>query len=472
LLFLVPMLAMVSLSLFVIRLLPLVLRVLTWLFGLLPGASMLLAIRQLARSPSFYAAPILLLTLTLALATFTASLAATLDRSMVDQIRYRIGGDMALTESMDPGAAAGAAALAQDSTLTEQDRAAIEAARARNQLTKSMLPVQDHLKVDGVQAAARVGRYPASLQLGNGNVRGEFIGVDRLDYGHVSFWRKDFAPQPLGTLMNALAVSSDGVLVPDTIMSRYGLRVGDPLIARVTLKEGSAELKMRVAGVFSLWPGWYPKKSGGSTLIVGNLDYLFEQAGYQAPYRVWLKLKDGSDVAKVAQGVLDTGFNLTRYESVGSQIKTEQARPERQGLFGMLSVGFAAAALLTVLGFFLYSVFSFRRRLIELGVLRAIGFGAAQTAAFLGWELALLLGIGIGVGTGLGVAASLVYIPFMQVGATVEASTVPFQVVIDWPDIFAIYVLFGALFVVALLVLLVLLMRMKVFQAVKLGESV
>lgn len=470
LLFLVPILAMVAFSLFLIRLLPLLLRVLTWVLSLLPGTAVLLAMRQLARSPSFYAAPILLLTLTLSLATFTASLAATLDRSMVDQARYRVGGDMALTEPLDEFSGAGAAALAQDASLTTEERKAIEAARARNQLVQSVLPVTDHLQVDGVKAAARIGRFNAAVRLGNTNLRSEFIGIDRLDYAHVSFWRKDFSSMPLGSLMNALAVSSDGVLVPESVIKQFGLRIGDPIIARVSLKEGSAELKMRVVGIFELWPGWYPQP-GGTTLFVGNLEYLFEQAGYQAPYRVWLKLDEGTDVKKVAQGVLEAGFNLVAYESVGARIAAEQARPERQGLFGMLSVGFASSALLTVLGFFLYSVFSFRRRLIELGVLRAIGFSAPQMAAFLGWELLLLLVIGIGAGTGLGVVSSHVYIPFMQVGATVEASTVPFEIVIAWQNLSTVYLLFGALFILAFSALFVLMMRMKIFQAVKLGES-
>jgi putative ABC transport system permease protein len=202
----------------------------------------------------------------------------------------------------------------------------------------------------------------------------------------------------------------------------------------VSLKAGSALLKLRVAGVFHLWPGWYPQKTGGTMLFVGNLDYLFEEAGYQAPYSVLLKLNDGAEVKQVARGVLEVGFDLVRYESVNAHIVEEQARPARQGLFGLLSVGFVASALMTVLGFFLYSVFSFRRRMIELGVLRAIGFSAPQTAAFLGWELVLLMGTGLGAGTGLGVLASMIYIPFMQVSTTPEASAVPFRVIIAWSD--------------------------------------
>jgi putative ABC transport system permease protein len=42
---------------------------------------------------------------------------------------------------------------------------------------------------------------------------------------------------------------------------------------------------------------------------------------------------------------------------------------------------------------------------------------------------------------------------------------------IAWPAILRIYALFGLLFVVALVALAALLLRMKIFQAVKLGET-
>ena len=42
----------------------------------------------------------------------------------------------------------------------------------------------------------------------------------------------------------------------------------------------------------------------------------------------------------------------------------------------------------------------------------------------------------------------------------------------SWPAIFRIYVLFGLIFVVALAVLATLLLRMRIFQAIKLGETV
>ncbi|MEZ4618117.1 MAG: FtsX-like permease family protein [Caldilineaceae bacterium] len=131
-----------------------------------------------------------------------------------------------------------------------------------------------------------------------------------------------------------------------------------------------------------------------------------------------------------------------------------------------------AAALLTVLGFLLYALFSFRRRFIELGTLRAMGLSPGQMTTFLAWELAFLILLGLLAGTFLGMLISEIFIPYLQVGADPQATTPPFQVQIAWEAIMRIYALFGGLFVVALSVLAALLLRMKIFQAIKLGETV
>jgi putative ABC transport system permease protein len=63
------------------------------------------------------------------------------------------------------------------------------------------------------------------------------------------------------------------------------------------------------------------------------------------------------------------------------------------------------------------------------------------------------------------------FIPYLQVGTGPSAQTPPFVVKIAWSAIFRIYALFGLLFVGALGGLAALLLRMKIFQAVKLGET-
>jgi putative ABC transport system permease protein len=106
-----------------------------------------------------------------------------------------------------------------------------------------------------------------------------------------------------------------------------------------------------------------------------------------------------------------------------------------------------------------------------MGMLRAIGLSVRQMTSLLAAELAFLVLLGIGVGTALGVFASRLFVPFLQIGASAQSQYPPFQIEIAWLSIAEIYVLFALLFVVALGALSTLLMRMKIFQAIKLGET-
>ena len=68
----------------------------------LPSTALLLALRQLARAWTQYTSPLLLIMLTLGLACFTASMAKTLDRALIDRTYYEVGADLRLSELGEP----------------------------------------------------------------------------------------------------------------------------------------------------------------------------------------------------------------------------------------------------------------------------------------------------------------------------------------------------------------------------------
>ncbi|MBN1246915.1 MAG: FtsX-like permease family protein, partial [Anaerolineae bacterium] len=466
LLFLVPALGIFALTLFFLRLMPLLMSVLSWIAARTRSVGLLMASRHLARTPGSYATPLILLVLTLSLSAFTASLAHTLDQNLYDRIYYQTGADVQFLErgASDPGELDPAFA-ASGGIGSEAEEATSETAGPR----WFFLPVADYLDAPGVEAVMRVAVYPATanVTLGGAAARGGvFMGVERASFPQIAYWREDFAGQSLGALMNALAVQRNGVLVPESFLEANYLREGDIVRVEVeTYGQGTA-IDLVIVGSFQYFPTWYPSEG---PLFVGDLDYLFERAGQQYPYGVWMDLASDADVSALVSEEL----SLFSYDWQASQatIAAEQELPERQGLFGLLSVGFAAAGVLTVLGFLLYALFSFRRRLIEFGVLRAVGLSTGQMSAFLGWELALLILMGGGLGTALGGMVSKFFIPFLQVGVDEISRIPPYVVDVAWSAIFRIYVLFIGLFVVALAALIVMLRRMRIFEAVKLGET-
>ncbi len=464
LLLLVPALGIFAVTLLIIRLMPLIMGAIAWLAAQTRSVGLLMAARYLSRSTSGYSAPLILLVMTLSLSTFTATLAQTLDRHMHDQTYYKVGADVHVIEL---GELQGGGQSAIGGTPTGNP--ANTAAEEDSQPLWYFLPVSEHLKVPGVEAAARVATIKARVYAGSTGTDATFIGVDRIDFSRVAFWRRDFAPSPLGGLMNDLARTTEGVLVNWDLLNANSLKLGDNIRVSVYALGETRELDYKIVGTFYYFPTWYPEQG---PLVVGNLDYLFESVGGEFPYDVWLRTRPGTNYSVMLAGIDDL-YRRVMYPRISSEILSqEQLQPERQGFFGLLSVGFVALSFLTVLGFLLYALFSFRRRFIELGMLRAIGLSSGQMLGFLASELAFLFLSGLAAGTGMGVWVSSFFIPHLQVGNDMAARVPPFLVRIDWPAVFQVYILFAILFVIALAALGWLLMRMKIFQAIKLGEAV
>lgn len=464
LLFLVPILFCFSLGLFLVRFFPVLMGVFAWVADWLPGTTLLLTVRQLARSAAQYTGPLLLLILTVSLASFTASMAITLDSHLEHQVYYQVGADLNLAELGEN------TDVSDQPTLPGQAEVRPSSSEDEEEPRWLFLPVSEHLQISGVKAATRVGDYSATANIGGRQQTGQLLGVDRTDFVNVAFFRPDFAQnETLGGVMNRLAVSPDNVLVSRDFMNRRSLFVGDPLRLTVGAAGEYADIEFSIAGPIDLFPTLYPPDG---PFFVANLDYVHEELGGTFPYSVWLSTDPTVSSESIVDDVRELGLIVVGDENARTIIAAEQLRPERQGLFGLLSVGFLAAAALTVLGFLVYSVVSFQRRFIELGMLRAVGLSVWQMAAYLAGEQATLILTGVGLGTGLGVWASTLFIPYFQVGSAKTALIPPFIVQIAWEQLGTIYAVFGVMFFLAVAVLVILLIRMKVFEAVKLGEVV
>lgn len=447
-LFAVPVLLVFALGLMSIRLFPLLMRFLSWFANIGRGAVGVLAFRQLSRMAGHYTGPMLLLILTLSLAVFTASMAQTLDRHILHSVYYDIGADYRLVELGE-----------STDTIASEDE-------ENEGPAWLFLPVSEHLQIPGVRSAARVLSREVTVQIAGENEQATLVGIDRIDFPVVAFFRRDFAPASLGALMNALAVRDDAILVSRQVLDQ-GLEVGDKIEIPVPLGS-SPKVKFTVGGVVDYFPRLYPDDG---MFFVTNLDYIFNSVGGMYPYDVWLKTDPSLMAGALAKGVQDLGIRLVDVDDARQEVDEVQFTPERQGVFGLLTIGFVASALLTVLGFLIYSYVSFSQRYIELGVLRAVGLSVSQMAAFLIVEQLALIAAGIVAGTGLGVLVSRLFIPFYQVQVGRSALVPPFVVEIAWGEIFYVFAIFGAMFVVAVVVLLLSLRRLRVFEVVKLGES-
>ncbi|MEN9933964.1 MAG: hypothetical protein RLZZ387_543 [Chloroflexota bacterium] len=461
LLMLVPVLLCFGLGLLAVRLFPLLLELLARLSARPNWTVPLLVLRNLARQPGAYRGPLLLLVLTLSLAAFSASMAATIDGALRTAVAYQVGADTQLLET------------GQSTERPQQGQGQQGQGQGRKDIQQEprflFYPVEEHLEVPGIEAVARVGTYDATLQLGGANRNARVVGIDRSDFPRVvgRFDRTWAAGEPLGALMNQLARTSDGVLVSRDVLAR-GVKVGDRLPVLMRMYGDQREVSFRIIGAVDLWPGYYPQDG---PIVVANLNYVFDQMSGQYPYDVWIKRDPQAELEDIVSGVRQRGITVVDTIDAAELIAHEQARPSRQGLFGLLSVGFVAAGALTLLGFLLAGLITARRRAIELGVLQALGMNGPQVALALIFEQLTLVAAGIAAGTGIGALAARVVVPLLQVGAGPYPGTPSYAPQVAWEQVAIIYAVFGVALLLTLLSLGVSLGRMRLFQAVKLGDA-
>lgn len=417
----------------------LALRFVPGLFRLLAAANAhsdsvapLFALRQIARSSTRYSGLILILSFTLALGLFTATVADAFDRNYEDQAMYASGADVRTQEF-------------NYETVSWEVR--------------SLEAYQQIQGVTGVTPARRVRLVGRMAGIA---AQGTLLAIDLETFSGVAWWRADFNP-PLGQLIEQLRSDEKAVLANSEFAFKHQLQIGDVFDIDVD----GQRVDFRLAGTFGYFPSLYPNE--GDRLIT-RLDYLIELLKVE-PSEVWLKTRSAQHSQVIATLHNTAGRNLVVIHDGHQLVGVRKEDPLRTGLFGALSLGFIAATLLSILGFLLYAYVSIQARSLQFGVLRATGLSISQLVAALSTEQLSLIAVGIILGTVLGGSAGWMFTSFLQISIIARESVPPFLVATPWGTIMQLYLILVVIFGVALAFSIYLLRRMRVSAVLRLGEQ-
>lgn len=394
LLILVPALAILTFALLTLRVFPLIMRAVDVLASLTPWATPHLALRQLGRESQAYINPLLLVIVSLALGVYTLSMAASLDQWLVDRMYYRVGSDLAV-------------AVVPPCTLSDS-------CINTTILSGEWIPLPSQLEaLDGIKRATRVGRYSASTSLpASGNVNGTFMAVDRADFSAVAWFRGDFANEPLGGVMNQLAQWSNGILIPEEMFTKNHLQIGDDISMRIGINyELTVNSQFKIAGTYKHFPTVYEDRP----VFIGNLDYLTFFVGMVVPHDLWVDLDEGATGKDVIKEISKLNVVASSKGDAPALIAAEQAKFERVGVFGTLTVGFIAAVIMAAMGLLIYTYASLQDRLRRFTILRAVGLQRQQITAQVSMEYLFLTSFGAIVGSLIGAGASHFFVPLFRV---------------------------------------------------------
>ena len=455
-LFLVPVAFFIGAGLVALRLYPFAMAGLGWLSNRFRGIVLQLTFRRLSRSSGQYVSLLVLLILTVSMGIYNGSAARTLLVNFEDRVRYMNGAELVIREAWEPPEETQAAGMAGAVQPTSYDQPRPTASAEP--------PFFKRLEIEGVEATARVlvrraEARNASLHAGSVTM----MAIVPHEFAAVAWTRSDLFNPHFYEYLTQLSTHRQGALVSPELKRRGKLEPGDPII----INYNNQRIDSYVVGVVPYWPSLNPDHR---PFVIMNLDHVQEFTALE-PYDSWYDITGPEAIPNIVQRL--TNIGVWEWKRVDTELILRELHrePYRRGFFGILTIGFLAAAAVAVLAFVVYTIYSTRQRLIQFGALRANGLSLVQTLGVVGLEQLLTVGIGLLIGIAGGNAATTLFLPFLRDRASEVEPVPPFLIVTDLDDLTRMVAIVGAAFVVGVVALALFLVRARLASALRLGEE-
>ena len=455
-LFLVPVAFFIGAGLVALRLYPFAMAGLGWLSNRFRGIVLQLTFRRLSRSSGQYVSLLVLLILTVAMGIYNGSAARTLLVNFEDRVRYMNGAELVIREAWESPEEQQAAGMAGAVQPTSYDQPRAPAAAEP--------PFFKRLDIEGVEAAARVlvrraEARNASLHAGSVTM----MAIVPHEFAPVAWARPDLFNPHFYDYLTQLSNHRQGALVSAELKRRGNLEPGDPIV----INYNNQRIDAYVVGTVPYWPSLNPKHR---PFVVMNLDHVQEFIALE-PYDSWYDITGPEMIPHIVQRLTTIGVWEWKRLDTEQILRDLHREPYRRGFFGILTIGFLAAAAVAVLAFVVYTIYSTRQRLIQFGALRANGLSLMQTLGVVGLEQLLTVGIGLVIGVAGGNAATTLFLPFLRDRASEVQPVPPFLIVTDLDDLTRMVAIVGAAFVFGVAALALFLVRARLASALRLGEE-
>ncbi|MCM1105715.1 MAG: FtsX-like permease family protein [Blautia sp.] len=284
--------------------------------------------------------------------------------------------------------------------------------------------------------------------------------------------------------LNALAQNRYGILLSSNAAEALGVKTGDSISClRMTPVEGMEDVPLgqttgEVCGIVDNFPGYrrytYIENAEGELveqehyLVVMNYATVVNVFGL-TPYEVWMRISDGG------QDVVSAFLRENGQDAKFTSLEEAQQESENQALVQitntLLVFSLFISIVICALGFFIYWSMSMRQREMLFGIYRAMGVRRGEIWRMLFIEqffssfLAMLSGIAVGV------LASRLFVPVVSLVYLPGRHNLPIRWQTDVSDFFYLAVLLAALMLAVAGMLMYMVSRLKIAQALRLGED-
>jgi len=335
-----------------------------------------------------------------------------------------------------------------------------------------------------VDSVTKVKQRQVGVTRGGISVDGvQLMAIDTQGFGNTVWSRGDLLPIHINHFLNTLAMRSDAVLLSDNFRTQLGFAIGDGIIYQDGYGNRAHGI---VHGFVEYWPGYTPvvwerefvwdwhNRVGGMIqrdvyLVVANLGHL-QTIWRVMPYEVWMHTN--TDTNNFFYNFIETqGLNLVSLNDTYVTLIESRNDPILQGTKGILTVSFITTLLICFTGFLIYWITSIKARVLQFGVFRAMGLSMQDIIRLLINEQLFITLTAVLIGTGVGRLASWLFVPLIQYAYSAADQVIPLLIVIYRQDYLNIYGTVGMMITLCLIILGVIISKIRIDQALKLGED-
>lgn len=506
----------VGCGLFVIRIHPLIVRLLAFVFKRILSPAAYVSFNNIGSSATGKERFLMIfLILTVSLGLYFANTARALNRNAVERVSYDIGADVVMAEQWENTSGqlkAETAAANADAQLAARQGGAKTAEEIKevtgelsndideNEVRYTEPPIERFEKLAGVESVARVfvrnqvnvsssrmkvpkvskvqeGRpdmadgEESAKRSNNSTDNVTLMAISPGEFSKVCNFEDRLLPVHINNYLEALSEYPQGIILSEAFEKTYGLKHGDT----VKIKYGGNDsFEATVLAFVPYFPSMNPyetaKDGSYMNFAVMNLDYVNIMTRTE-PYQVWIRMKEGALTEDLYKSIEDSDIKPTLLRVAGQETIAEKNDPMLQGMNGALTLGFMIIMIMCIIGFLMYWILSIKSRTLQFGILRAMGMKYREIIAMILYEQLLTSGAAIPAAIYIGGVASDLYVPLFQYLYTAKEQVPGFVVIPQRADYIKIYIIIGAMLFISFAVLGTLIRRINISKALKLGED-
>lgn len=468
LLFLVSTLFILGAGLLFLRIYPYIVRFISWLGRDIWPTSIYASFIQVGRSGGQNEFIMLFLILALSIGLFSANAARTVNKSIEERIKYSIGADIAIKPRWESDE------IADMGGMGEGAEQAFASSASREPVKYKEPPFDSYASLSGVEHATKVfKRDDGTVRIGGeSSSKVHIMGIVPNEFGKITWFRDDLLrPYHINQYLNLLSESPKAFLVSTSFKEKFDVEEGDSIT--IGWKD-QGYLDGYIYGFIDYFPSFNPNalKEGRENplLVVANLSYIQAKTALE-PYEIWVKKKPDATSQQIYDDILEKKLDIASLEDTSQEIIIKKNDPMLQGMNGGLTLGFIISMLISFMGFLIFWILSIHSRELQFGIFRAMGLPGWRIISMLFWEQVLTSGVAVLMGITIGGVASKLYVPFLQIIYSSAEQVPPFKVVAYASDYVKVYLVVIVMLVGSFGVLASFIKRMKIHQALKLGED-